>query len=993
MVGVCIHLGAARPRSRQGDALKDPLNFPLRPAGSPFGVVSDRRQYALVISARTAPLLERAEQLALVERLLLDARDGHGVLVLFEGPAGIGKSRLLTAACENAETHDVQVLRARGGELEQDFSYGVVRQLFEARLAVSSEDERTRLFAGPARHSAPLFEAGDVGEVLARGENASHALLHGLFWLTANLAEVGPALLAVDDLHWCDSPSQHFLSYLARRLDGLPVVVAACVRTGEPGVESTILGALGSEPLAALVRPPPLSLDAVTHLLRERLGDHPAPEFAQAVHTSCAGNPFFLYELVHELLAEGIEPSAGAAGRVRELGPESLSRFVLQRLRRLGVTAEALARAVAILGEESELALASALAGLEAAEAAEAAASLVRSDVFRPRGPLAFAHPVLRAAVYADLSGPERERGHERAAELLGEADAAPQRVAAHLLHVSPKGRAAVVATLRDAAARASGDGAAEVATSYLERALVEPPAEHQRANVLFELGSAELRAGLPGALGHLREAHELVRGEPPSAEVALALANAHFSEDVDLFEAADGLQRTIEGLDPTDAALTQRLEAELIMWARFDNRLYPMARERLARIADRATEDSLGGRFLMVLVASELARAGESPERARGLVQRALAGGLLPDDESWQGYVVAVAVLLSLDELDTAVRLYTELIELARRQGSAFAFAHASSFRAFALLRRGDLPEAEADARAALDATFPLGRTYADLAEVLAERGELAEAIQTLDLAGLPHVHHTYQTAVLLDPRARLRIANGEVAQGLADLLAAGESLGSFGIHNPSHSAWRSQAALATLRLGDRREARRLVAEEIDLARRWGTSRPLGGALRAAGLVEGGAEGLELLRESVDVLATSQAQLERARSFTELGAALRRANQRAEARALLYEGLELARRSGAIVLAERAHAELLAAGARPRRLVRSGVDSLTPSERRVARMATEGQTNREIAQALFVTPKTVETHLSHVYRKLGIQARSQLPGAMSEGSSTRSRR
>jgi DNA-binding CsgD family transcriptional regulator len=315
-------------------------------------------------------------------------------------------------------------------------------------------------------------------------------------------------------------------------------------------------------------------------------------------------------------------------------------------------------------------------------------------------------------------------------------------------------------------------------------------------------------------------------------------------------------------------------------------------------------------------------------------------------------------------------------------------AFAHASSFRAFALLRRGDLPDAEADARAALDAPIPLGSTYAHLAEALAERGELAEAIQTLDLAGVPEDHHTYQTAVLLAPRARLRIASGEVTQGLADLLAAGESLGSFGIHNPSYSAWRSEAALATLGLGDRQEARRLVGEEIELARRWGTARPLGVALRAAGLVEGGDEGLERLRESVDVLATSQAQLERAKSFTEVGAALRRANQRAEARAFLQEGLELARRCGAIVLAERTHAELLATGARPRRLVRSGVDSLTPGERRVAQMATEGQTNREIAQALFVTPKTVETHLSHVYRKLEIQARSQLPGAMSEASS-----
>jgi DNA-binding CsgD family transcriptional regulator len=942
-----------------------------------------------VIGVRTAPLLEREEQLALIERLLREAQEGHGILVLFEGPAGIGKSRLLAAACENAETQDVQVLRARGGELEQEFSYGVVRQLFETRLAAATEDERTRLFAGPARRSAALFEVGEGGEVLARGENASHAMLHGLFWLTANLAEVRPALLAVDDLHWCDSPSQHFVSYLARRLDGLPVVLAACARTGEPGIEPTIMSALESEPLAALVRPPPLSLGAVTQLLHEKLQGDPAPEFALAVYTSCAGNPFFVNELVHELLAEGIGPNAGAAGRVRELGPESLSRFVLQRLRRLGAPAEALARAVAILGEESDLALAAALAQLDADDAATAAAGLVRADVFRPRAPLAFAHPVLRAAVYADLSGPERELAHERAAELLSGLGAAPQRIAAHFLHVSPQGRASVVATLCDAAGQARSDGAAAVAKSYLERALAEPPDAGQRADVLFELGSAELSAGLPGAIGHLEEAHTLVHAEPRAAEFALALANARFAEDFDVFEAADGLRRTIENIHPDDAALAQRLEAELIMWARFDVRLYPMARERLMRVADHVDDNSLGGRFLLVLIASELARTGESPERARALVEQALAGGLLLDDESWQGYVIAVAVLVSLDELDTAVRLYTDWLERARKRGSAFAFAHASSFRALAHLKRGDLAEAEADARAALAVPFPLAYTYPHLAEVLVERGDLAEAIRTLDLAGVPDaIKPTWQTSVLLEPRARLRIAAGEVERGLVDLLAAGERMEAFGVRNPSYSAWRSHAALVLCSSGDRAAARRLVGEEVALARRWGTARPLGVALRAAGLVEGGDEGVELLRESVDVLANSQAQLERAKSFTELGAALRRGNHRSEARVSLQQGLELAHSCGATTLAEHAHRELIATGARPRRLVRSGIDSLTPSERRVAQMGAAGQTNREIAQALFVTPKTVETHLSHVYRKLGIQARSQLPTAMSASSS-----
>ena len=162
---------------------------------------------SLSIHAWTDPLLEREAELELVERLLFGATEGRGALVLFEGAAGIGKSRLLGAACEGAEALGLQVLRARGGELERDFSYGVVRQLFEPRLAACGEDERERLLVGAARLAAPLFEFGEVGETLVSGADVSYATLHGLFWLTANLAELAPVVLAVDDLHWCDSPS------------------------------------------------------------------------------------------------------------------------------------------------------------------------------------------------------------------------------------------------------------------------------------------------------------------------------------------------------------------------------------------------------------------------------------------------------------------------------------------------------------------------------------------------------------------------------------------------------------------------------------------------------------------------------------------------------------------------------------------------------------------------------------------------------------------
>jgi DNA-binding CsgD family transcriptional regulator len=204
----------------------------------------------------------------------------------------------------------------------------------------------------------------------------------------------------------------------------------------------------------------------------------------------------------------------------------------------------------------------------------------------------------------------------------------------------------------------------------------------------------------------------------------------------------------------------------------------------------------------------------------------------------------------------------------------------------------------------------------------------------------------------------------------------------------NPAFLAWRSQAALALLRLGEQDEARRLAGEELELSRIWGAPRALGAALRAAGLVEGGERGLALLQEAVGVLTDSPAKLEHAKARTELGAALRRANHRSEAREQLRRAVELATICGATPLAERAETELRATGARPRRIALSGIEALTPSERRVAQRAVEGATNREIAQTLFVTPKTVEVHLSSVYRKLGISSRSQLPAALAEPAS-----
>ena len=181
---------------------------------------------------------------------------------------------------------------------------------------------------------------------------------------------------------------------------------------------------------------------------------------------------------------------------------------------------------------------------------------------------------------------------------------------------------------------------------------------------------------------------------------------------------------------------------------------------------------------------------------------------------------------------------------------------------------------------------------------------------------------------------------------------------------------------------VGGREEALALVEEEVGLAHEFEVPRELGMALRVNGLVRGGDEGMARLEEAAGVLMRSQAPLERARALTDLGSALRRRGRRADAREPLREGLAIALRSGAAAVAQRAHSELIASGARPRRLALSGPDALTASERRVAELAARGLTNRQIAESLFITEKTVEGHLSHAYRKLDIGSRTQLSDA-----------
>ena len=954
-----------------------------------FQVVADGLAEAFAAPRAARPwrdeqpaLLERAEELAAVDAAIAGAQTGAGRLVVIEGPAGIGKTSLLAEGRARAAASGLTVLSGRASELEAAFSFGVVRQLFEAAVATAPEQERSRLLGGAAAQGARLFRPGE-GDA---SEEDVYALLHGLYWLTANLAESRPLVLAVDDLQWSDPPSLRWLAYLARRLEGVPVCVFATLRPVED--EHPLLAELMADPAIAIVRPNALSAPSVAELVQQELGADAEETFCLACHHATGGNPLLLRELLRTLAAEDVTPVAASVPVVERLAPDAVTRSVRLRLGRLPAEAARLARVVAVLGDRAERDQAAALAELERREIAPAAAALARVDLLRPDPPFSFVHPLVRNAVYESIPAQERESEHARAAELLAEHGAPPEQVAAQLLLAPHESVPGAVSLLREAAQRATAEAGLESAVRYLTRALEEPLEDEERGELLLELAGVEANLGAPNVIAHLRDAASLLREPDRQAEASLALGHALYWAGEEE-QGVEVLERALAEQPNLDLELRHRLEAELVVNATRVSSQYERARERLAQL-DLSLDEGPGARVLVAGQAYHEAVGGGDAEHAAATALAALTA--MSDEERARNYTGGAYALLYADHLDEGIRLLDATLADVRRRGAVFHFSSLSMTRAIFQYARGALVEAEADGRAALEAlphreVWFRWAAHGWLAQILVERGAVEEAAGLIEAVEPTVPPDAFSRAPLLRAGALVEAARGDHPAALARALELGRAVTSFGHTNPpaSFPAWRTLAALEHHALGETAEARTLAQEEVELARAWGAPRTLGRALRILGLIQGGDDGIALIREAVAVLEPSPARLEHAYALTNLGAALRRANHRAEARDYLRQALELAQRSGATLLTQVAHEELIATGARPRRVDLSGAAALTPSERRISAMAAEGLSNREIAQALFVTLRTVEMHLSNAFRKLGVSSRTQLPAALAE--------
>ena len=875
------------------------------------------------------------------------------------------------------------MLRARGSEMERDFGYGLVRQLFGPLVHSLDQGDRARLFAGPAGLATAIFGLG--GGALEVG--AAESSLYGLFWMLAGLVERGPLVLAVDDAHWSDSASLRFFRYLGQRLDGLPVLLALAARPNEPGVQAELLRGLATELEVPTVRPAPLSEAGTAAIVRERLNPPTGKEVEVACHEATGGNPFLIQELLVELASE-VRDTAPSVDEIAAMGPERIAARVTERAARLDPLGADVVRAAAVLGAAADLRALAALVEADRERTARIVDGLAAAWILAAGLGHRFIHPLVRAAVYEEIPAASRANLHARAASVLNRQGADAEPIAAHLLLCEPGGVDDALEMLERAVTSAAQRGAPDSAAAYLRRALEEPGAD--RAELLRQLGSLEVVIRDPAAIAHLQEAAELAADPDQALGIYLELA--------DLLSLAGQWDATVQVVDTglarfDDPDLPGLLDLEAFRAAyrgydparvdEFDRTLPHLQ----TLVAERPREESLRLRWI-------LAALGSIRDSPRAEVEALIE----PAEQKWSTRrdgretstaTQAACALLLVEAFDATESVAQELIDDGRRRGSLLSMIAGVGFSASRNSHLGRLTNSEADFNVMVELTEQNDLNLMALTTflhfcidtVIERRGlaGIAAMVETLELP--PGFGETQSGGMVLEVRAAVRSAGGNRAGAGADLRAAAEIFGPLQA-GPRFTRWRSNLALV-LPDADREEALALAAEELELARAVDSPRAEGAALRALGVLRGGEEGIEILHDSVGTLRDAPARLELARSLAELGAALRRGNQRGEAREHLREAAELAQRCGAEVLEERVHEELQIAGARPRRRALSGAASLTPGERRVASAAAGGATNREIAQDLFVSLRTVEMHLTNAYRKLDISSRSELSEAI----------
>ncbi|MFF8427699.1 AAA family ATPase [Streptomyces sp. NPDC016566] len=905
---------------------------------------------------------------------------GRAGIVVVSGPTGMGKSSLLEAFSLGPGANGMTVLRGKCAENKPTAPpYSGVRALYGALGTADGGAAAHPLLRGIARHAmTALGPVPPDGSPFVAG-SASYRVFQALHRLTVDLVTHRPLALVLDDAHLCDEHSLRWIEFLLRRADGLPLLVVLARRgEGEPA-DNGVWPYLTAHPeCTSLVLGPPAA-DAIGELARHVYGGPVDPSFAERVADVCGRVPGRAARLLHALRSEGTRPDADGGRRALDLGTSMIASSVRELLERKPAWMRAVATSIAVLDGAFPEHVA-ALAGVSTPLAREAVALLREAGALAP-GRTEPVHDAVRTAVLAPLGAEALTHLRKRAALLLSDAGRPAREAARHLMDVPGTPEPWMSGILRDAATEATDRGAPVAAARYLHQVLEAEPDDDA---VRLRLGDLLARTDPGAAVAVLRGTLERAADVRTRAGVAVPYATACLAaqqpaaarQEAAAALGALGAQGAAPG--PDERRLRTALESVLLLTGPAGRTAAAAVLKQLASVPGHPRTAQPHPDALGALVA---ALYGGTPEPAVRYARQALT---TPSCDGWP-LLASVTTLALADETDEALRALDpgqRPEEAATGRPGTFA----QTARAIVLYGTGALDDSVVTARAALDAA---GEPGSDgrlvlprliLAAALTARGEAAYAEDLLaETASSGPTTPVLEQHLYLMARARARRALGDGEAALGLLRAGGRAQEEAGVVNPVLAPWWADAChvLAALHRPD--EAREYAEFGTEAARRWGTPRALGIAALARGVLASPAARTDLLAEAAAYLGRSPARADHARAEYELGRALLHHGDERAARRHLRAAADLAGCCGALPLARAARRRLIAAGGRMGVITGSRADLLTGAERKVVGLVLLGASNRRIAQQLCVTLRTVETHLTSVYRKLGVKGREQL--------------
>lgn len=900
---------------------------------------------------------------------------GGGACALI-GAAGLGKTTLLGRVVRDAATHQVAVAAARAYDLDATTPFALTRRLLRP---VWDADAAPR--SGLAGHAAPLFERDATSLAGLPATEAQDLLRRGVVALLEQSAR--PIALVADDLHRSDPESLATLHAIAaaelpnvrvvcatRPVERVPQTRALRRLLGAPQLTVTTLDPLDDAEADAILDAFGVPLDAAQRALARGLG---------------AGNPLLLQEVVRALASGG----EGARPHISDDGPARIRRVIGGRLAALDAEAAGLLDAVAVRGGDVPLSEAAALAGLTPHGAGVAAQELSTLALLEPRTPLRVSHPMVAEAAL-DAIGPERRTAlHVRAAALLADVD--PEAAAAHLLAAPGEAESASALPVLGAAAAAARRRAAPDAAARYYRAAVGSRLDQADPTLVQALAEAEVASGSDAALESVRAACRAIADPAARARAALdhgiGLVNAGRSD-----LAADVLDRgLVAARAGGDARTTRMLHAARAVTGGIGGDLHELGGLDgvLRAIADGNA--SSAERMIVAHEAFGVAMRGDGAARAIELARAATTGVDVPI-----GDVVAVGAatlgamaLLIADELTEAAEVLDPVVERAAARSARISFAAVAHVRAHVRLRAGQVAAAQQDALAVIDAMRP-GWTiaqpsiHAALALSRTIAGDRAGAEEALSLdADEERFAGDFTWADYLEARALHAYTGGDHERALRDSLACEARMRGAGTDHDGVVPWRAVAIAAALRCDEDALAARIAGEGLEQARAFGAPLVLAGALAGQALVGGGRSALALLDEAAALATPPHAVLARVRIAATRATVLAALGSTSDARDAARTAAAEAAGCGAHGYEAAALAQLVELGGRPRRRASHGPDALTEREARVARLLAEGASNPEIAATLVISRKTVEGHVGHVLRKLGVASRDEVGDAL----------